>query len=184
MKHLPRDVMATRPQQIGMVIDHLVDALGGDPGCQMRRATILADIDEHPNTTQSAIMERLGVNKSALTRDIEWLYDYGCVMRNPSGIDGREIHIRICGYAKKNMDLALRYFDNSHKSLQNFLQRFINLFGDYKPSLRDAKIIAVIGDHEDASRQAVISGLYNGPATTESRALNNLVELGLLEKDD
>jgi DNA-binding MarR family transcriptional regulator len=184
MKHLPRDVIATKAQQIGMVLDHLVAALGGDPSSTMRRAVVLADIDENPGTTQSAIMSRMtGVHKSALTRDIEWLYDHGCVTRNPSPSDAREIELRICGYAKRNLDLALNYFNNSHKSLKNFLEAYISMFGDYKPTLRDAKIISVVGDRKDATKQHVLDGLYHGAATTENRALGNLVDLGFLDKD-
>jgi DNA-binding MarR family transcriptional regulator len=184
MKHLPRNVIATKAQQIGMVIDHLVAALGGDPSSPVRRASILADIDQYPGTSQSSVMDRLGLNKSALTRDIEWLYDHGCITRATSAQDAREIQLRTCGYAKRNLDLALVYFEKSHESLKNFLNSFISLFGDYKPTLRDAKIIAVVGDLNDASRQRIFEGLYHGPSTTENRALNNLIELGFVEKDD
>lgn len=184
MGRLPTDITATTAQRIGKVIDHLVDALGGEPACPLRRALILADIDQFPGTTQSDIMDRLGIHKSALNRDIEWMYDYGCVLRQASAADAREIDLRICGYAKKNLNLALGYFDNSHTSLKNFLFRYINLFGDHKPSLRDAKIIAVVGDNPDISRQKIFEGFYNGPATTQNRALNQLVERGFIEKDD
>ncbi len=184
MKRLPRNVIATRAQQIGMVIDHLVAALGGDPGATMRRAVVLTDIDEHPGTTQSAILARMtNVHKSAVTRDIEWMVDHGCITRKPSPADARESELRTLGYSKRNLDLALNYFNDSHKSLKNFLESYISMFGDYKPTLRDAKIVAVVGDKEDASRQQVLDGLYHGAATTENRALGNLIELGFLDKD-
>jgi hypothetical protein len=171
----------TGTARVGHVIDHLVDALGGDPGCTLRRAVILADIDEFPGTTQAGIIQRLAPDKSALNRDIEWLYDYGCIMRQ-DGRDGREIKLFTCGYAKKNLDLALVYFNNSHKSLKNFLITYIKLFGQHKPTLRDAKIIATIGDKGSANRQAVFEELYNGPLSTDNRAINNLIVTGLLEK--
>lgn len=184
MSTLPRDITASKAQKIGAVVDHLVDALGGEPACTLRRAVILADIDENPGTTQAGIMDRLGVQKSALNRDIEWLYDYGCVMRQPSPQDGREIRLYICGYAKKNLDHALEYFDASHKSLKNFLVRFIKLFGHHRPTLRDAKIVSALGDSGAATKQEIVDNLYNGPATTDNRAINNLIELGFLEKKD
>ena len=60
-------------KQLGFILDHLVDALGGDPSCTLRRAAILTDIDEHPETTQAEIMERMNINKSAMNRDMDWL---------------------------------------------------------------------------------------------------------------
>lgn len=169
--------------KIGYIIDHLVDALGGEPGCTVRRAVILADIDENPGTTQAGIINRLKVDKSTLNRDIEWLYDYGCIRRNP-GPDGREVKLQIEGYAKKNLDFALEYFDLSHKSLKNFLIHFIKLFKDHKPTLRDVKIVAAVADKNNASRQDLLEGLYGGATTTENRAINTLVELGILVKED
>lgn len=171
-----------KAERIGHIIDHLVDALGGEPACTLRRAVILADIDEFPGTTQAEIMERLGAHKSALNRDIEWLYDYGCIMRQQSGRDGREIRLYIAGYAKKNMDLALDYFEKSHKSLKNFLIHYINLFGQHRPTLRDAKIVATVGSLKTVKRQDVFDVLYNGPLTTDNRALNNLIASGILQK--
>src|SRR5688500_17264810 len=120
--------------RIGHVIDHLVDALGGEPACTLRRAVILADIDEFPGTTQAAIIHPLAADNSTLNRDIEWLYDYGCIMRQDSR-DGREIKLHTCGYSKKNLDLALTYFNNSHKNLKNFLITYIKVFGQHKPTL-------------------------------------------------
>ena len=179
---------SSKAQKINAIIDHLVDALGGEPACTLRRAVILADIDENPGTTQSGIMERLQAHKSALNRDIEWLYDYGCVMRQP-GLDGRTVQLVIAGYSKKNLDLAREYFDGDHKSLKNFLIGLINIFGEHKPTLRDAKIIAVLGDQKSASRQDILEHLYNGPSTTDNRALNNLIDgklidIGYVEKSD
>ncbi len=173
----------TAETRIGYVIDHLVDALGGDPGCTLRRAVILADIDEFPGTTQAAITQRLAPDKSALNRDIEWLYDYGCIMRQ-DGRNGREIRLHTCGYAKKNLDLALAYFNNSHKNLKNFLITYMTFFGQHKPTLRDAKIVAAIGDKGSANRQVVFEELYNGPLSTDNRAINNLIVTGILKKKD
>lgn len=184
MKMLPRDITATKGEIICAVIDHLVDALGGEPGCTVRRAVILTDIDQYPGTTQSEIMERLGVHKSTLNRDIEWLYDYGCILKSANDQDARAIQLRICGYAKKNLDFALEYFDNSHKSLKNFLIRLINLCGAYKPTLRDAKIMAVVGEQNNASKQQIFRNLYNGPATTDNRAVRHLLDIGVLERSD
>ena len=181
-KTLPFDpVVESKAAKVGHIVDHLVDALGGEPACTLRRAVILADIDENPETTQAGIIQRLKADKSTLNRDIEWLYDYGCILRQP-GNNGRELKLMICGYSKKNLDLALKYFDNSHKALKNFLIQYMNLFGQHKPTLRDAKIVASVGETDPSNRQKVFQTLYNGPVTTDNRAINNLIELGILER--
>ena len=176
--------MAAKANAATMIIDHLVDALGGEPASKLMRAMILVDIDAHPGTTQSDILDRLDTNKSALNRDIEWLYDYGCITRTQSDDDARSVHLRACGYAKKNIDLALAYFNDDHKNLQNFLNSLINLFGQHKPTLRDAKIVSVIGKNGSVTRQQIFESLYNGPTSTDNRAVNNLINFGLVQKKD
>ncbi|MCB9991823.1 MAG: MarR family transcriptional regulator [Rhodospirillales bacterium] len=184
MQPIVQDDLAAKANAATAIIDHLVDALGGEPACKLMRAIILVDIDEHRGTNQSDILDRLDVNKSALTRDIEWLYDYGCITRTPSLADSRVMELRACGYAKKNIDLALAYFDFDHKSLKNFLNSLINLFGQHKPTLRDAKIVSVIGKHGSLPRQKIFDSLYNGPTSTDNRAVNNLINFGLVQKKD
>ena len=175
---------ASAIQQMGLVLDHLVDALGGDPSCTLRRAVILADIDEYPETTQTGVMERLNIDKHTLNRDIQWLYDQGCVLRNSGKDDGRVIHMVTCGYSKKNLGLALDYFNNSHKNLKKFLEGYIDIFKDHRPTLRDAKIMATMADLGTTTRQELLSRSYTGPHTTNARALDGLAELGLLKKEE
>ena len=182
LKNAHNQVSASRVQQLGLVLDHLVDALGGDPSCTLRRAIILADIDENPGTTQSGVMERLNLNKSALNRDIEWLNDYGCIMRQPGETDGRVIHMVTCGYSKKNLGLALDYMQNSHKKLKNVLEGIITMFSEHKPTLRDAKLLASMADLKEASRPELFERSYAGAQTTNTRALESLIEEGLITK--
>ncbi len=184
LKSAHNKASASQIQQMGLVLDHLVDALGGDPSSPMRRAIILADIDEHPETTQSGVMDRLQIDKHTLNRDIQWLYDQGCVLRNPGKEDGRVIHMVTCGYSKKNLGLALDYFDNSHKKLKKFLEGYISVFKDHKPTLRDAKLIAAMEDLGTATKPELLSRSYEGPQTTNARALEGLVEEGLLIKKE
>lgn len=184
LKSAHNQASASRVQQMGLVLDHLVDALGGDPSSPLRRAQILIDIDAHPDTTQSAVMERLGLNKSTLNREIDWLYDQGCILRTPSQLDGRVIHIVTCGYSKKNLGLALDYVEKSHKNLQFFLETLINLFTDQKPTLRDAKYFVAAADIGQASRQELFARGYSGAQTTNVRALESLIEQGLLIKTE
>ncbi len=184
MQPIEQDNIAAKANAASVILDHLVDALGGEPACKLMRAMILVDIDEQNKTTQSDIMERLDINKSALNRDIEWLYDYGCITRTPSPEDSRALELRTCGYAKKNIGLALAYFDYDHKNLKNFLKSLINLFGSHKPTLRDAKIVAVIGENKSVTRQQIFESLYNGPTSTDNRAVNNLINFGLVQRRD
>ncbi len=184
LKSAHNQVSANRIQQMGFILDHLVEALGNEPSSPLRRAQILVDIDAHPETTQSEVMERLKINKSTLNREIEWLYDQGCILRQPSKADGRVIHMLTCGYSKKNLYLALDYFDKSHKNLLFFLETIINLFTDQKPTLRDAKFLVAAADMGEASRQEIFERGYSGAPTTNLRVLENLVEQGLLIKTE
>lgn len=184
LKSAHNQVSANRIQQMGLILDHLVEALGGDPSSPLRRAQILVDIDGHPETTQAEVMDRLKLNKSTLNREIEWLYDQGCILRQPSQLDGRVIHMLSCGYSKKNLGLALDYFEKSHKNLHFFLETLINLFIEQKPTLRDAKFLVTATDMGEASRQELFERGYSGAQTTNVRALDNLVEQGLLIKTE
>lgn len=184
LKSAHNHASASHIQQIGLILDHLVDALGGDPSAPLRRAIILADIDEHPETTQVGVMERLKIDKHTLNRDIQWLYDQGCVLRHSGKDDGRVIHMVTCGYSKKNLELALDYFERSHKKLKKFLEGYISIFKDHKPTLRDAKIMATMVDLGTASKQELLSRSYQGPQTTNARALEGLIEEGLLTKNE
>ena len=78
----------------------------------------------------------------------------------------------------------MEHFNYSHKSLKNFLIGLINVFGSHRPTLRDAKVVSVIGSRREATKREILEELYNGPQTTENRAINNLVEFGLVEKKD
>lgn len=181
VSNLAKKVMTTTDQKICTVIDHLVEALGNEPSSSLRRASILVDIDQYPGTTQTGIMERLGVNKSALNREIEWLFNYGCIMRSESKNDARAIQLQICGYAKTALDDALSYFDGSHENLQRFIEKFIKIMKMEKPTLRDAKIIAILEETKGATKQQVLDRLYEGSASTENRAFNELVEEGMVK---
>lgn len=167
---------------LGLVLDHLVDALGGDPSSPIRRAQILIDIDSHPDTNHSDIMARLGVNKSTLNREIEWLYDHGCIVRMDGIKDARQTLVKVYGYAKVNLDLALKYFKGSHEKLQIFIESLIEIFADPKPTLRDAKILVVAADMGTGNRQDLFLKANVGAQTTNLRALENLVDQGLLSK--
>ena len=184
LKSAHNQASASHIQQVGLILDHLVDALGGDPSSPLRRAIILTDIDEHPETTQTGVMDRLKIDKHTLNRDIQWLYDQGCILRNAGLEDGRVIHIVTCGYSKKNLALALDYVEKSHKNLKKFLNGYISIFKDHKPTLRDAKIMATMADLGTASKQELLSRSYEGPQTTNARALEGLIEEGLLSRNE
>ena len=164
------------------IIDALVDAVG-EPSVSLSRIMTLIDIDEHPDTTQTEIASRLDIDKSTLARNIDWLINYGCISKHFSPQDARENHLKITAYSKNHLDTALNYVNNHHKSLQIFLTAIINGFSNHKPTLRDAKILLCVGQHEIISKTEMVRNLYNGPASTDSRAVQNLHEEGLIEKN-
>jgi len=164
-----------------MIIDHLVEALGNESSSSLRRALILADIDQYPGTTQAGIMERLSLDKSTVKRETDWLFDYGCIRVQDCENDGRSKKIEICGYSKKGLDAALGYFDGRHENLKMFVTGFAKILKQEKPSLRDAKIIAALTEKKTASKQDIMDSLYEGSPATQNRAFNKLKEEGLIE---
>ena len=163
-----------------MIIDHLVEALGNESSSSLRRALILTDIDQNPGTTQVDIMERLELDKSTVKREIDWLFDYGCIRVQDCDQDGRSKTIEICGYSKKGLDAALGYFDGRHQFLKAFLEGLMNFLKQEKPTLRDARIVSTLYEKKDASKQEVLEELYEGSVSTKNRAYNKLSEEGII----
>ncbi len=161
----------------------LVEALGNESSSSLRRAMILSDIDQNPGTTQAGIMERLNLDKSTVKREADWLFDYGCIRVQDCDEDGRAKRIEICGYSKKGLEAALGYFDGRHENLKLFLEGFVKILKQEKPSLRDAKIIAALSEKKTASKQDVIDTLYEGSSATKNRAFAKLLEEGLIEEN-
>ncbi len=179
---LHKKLTETEAGRIGKIVDHLVDALAGDPSAPMRRAQILVYIDSHEGTTQAEAMRYLEIDKSTMTRDIEWLYDQGCIVRKPGTEDGRTLHLFTVSFSRQHLYTALEYFGDSHEYLQEFLKNFIKLFGSHKPTMRDAKIVCAIGDKALATKKQILDELYGGPVSTDSRSLSSLIEEGIVEK--
>lgn len=184
VSNLAKRAMTTEGQKASAIIDHLVEALGNEPSSSMRRALILADIDQYPGTTQAGIMERLGIHKSAVNREIDWLFNYGCIRRGVHKNDARAIVLEVYGYAKTAFDGALDYFDGNHELLKEFILGFEKIISQEKPTLRDAKIIATLYEKKKASKQDVISTLYDGAPSTSNRALNKMIENGTVREGD
>ncbi len=182
LKSAHSQASASHIQQSTLVIDHLIAALAGDPSCTVLRAMMLVDIHAHPNTTQAEIMARLNLDKFSVNRNILWLADHGCIDRVAGEEDGRVIHIHIAGYAKKNIDLSLTYCDGSHKRLQDFLDTFIKGFQERRPTLRDVKLLLTAVDLGEASRSVLLNRSNIGPSTTGARALDELMNEGLLQR--
>lgn len=165
------------------VVDHVVDAVG-DPSISLRRAMILLDIDQHPGTTQTSIGERLNLEKSVISRNVDWLWGHGCVIRAEGRDDGREMALNTSTFTHKHLQLALRPFGNQHAALKKTLDVFIGLFLKHMPSLRELKALLTVSAKGEATRSDVLNNLYDGPATTDQRALRTLVEEGLVRSND
>lgn len=181
VKTLAKQAMTTKGQKACYVIDHLVEALGNDPSSSLRRAMILTDIDIHPGSTQTQIMDRLDIGKSALNREIEWLFNYGCIITEENKTDARSKKIYVCGYSKSAISNALDYFSGQHANLLFFLKRTAKFLKQEKPTLRDAKMLYSLYEKKDASRQEVLDSLYGGATSTDNRAYKKLVETGIID---
>ena len=178
--NLARRAMTTNGQKACLIIDHLVDALGGDASSSLRRAMILVDIDQYPGTSQTAIMERLNIDKSTVNREVDWLFNYGCIMVKDGQSDGRSKAIHICGYSKAALDQAMNYFEGKHENAKGFLNGMTRFLKQEKPSLREAKIVSAIYERNGAEKSEVTKDLYDGSASTKNRVVNKLIEDGVL----
>ena len=181
MRASAKKAMTTKGQKACFVLDHLIEALGNDASSSLRRAAILADIDEHKGTTQAEIMDRLDIHKSAMTREIDWLFNYGCIMRQENQSDKRSVMLETCGYSRRALHAALEYFDGSHKNLHIFINSFISILKQEKPSLRDAKILANLYELGEAERQDVLARIPGSTPSSSHRAYTTLVEEGLID---
>ncbi len=176
MKQHAKRVMTTKGQQGCLIVDHLVEALANDPSSSIRRALILNYIDEVPGVTQTEIMRDLKISKSAMNREIEWLFNYGCITRQNDNKDGRAIKLETCGYSKRALESALDYLPKGHESLHSFLDLYINVLKQDRPTLRDARIISTLYDQGEVSKSKMAESLYNGPTTTDNRAIKRLLD--------
>lgn len=181
VRALAKKAMTTTGQRFCYIVDHLVEALGSDSSSSLRRAMVLTDIDQYPGTTQTGIMERLRINKSALNREIEWLFNYGCIRRDECEEDGRAVTLETCGYSKKALEGALDYFDGDHENLKGLLKDFTKLIKMDKPTLRDARIIAALFERKRAEKHEILGMIPGGSPSTYNRAYNKLVETGIIK---
>ena len=164
-------------EKTGLIIDHLVDALAGDASVPLRRAYILAYIHAHPECSKNDLDQNLEYKKPLISRDLDWFTDYGCIMSTEKGY-------YVCGYSQKNLEYALSYLENSSERLIFILKSFIDLFGDYKPSMRDAKILASLSSGDTKAKKDILSELYFESYATGSRAVTNLIEAGFLDRQN
>lgn len=168
-------------ESIGLAIDFLVDAIG-DASCTLRRAIIMLDIDANPSTTQAAVIERLGYEKSMVSRNIEWLVDHGIVVRLACAEDARETRLQVVGVAHASIEYAIKTLKRAHAPMIALLQSLNDSFSVHKPTLRDIKILCVVTTYGKMSRQQIRDQLYNGSLATYNRAIANLIEEGLIQE--
>ena len=176
------DIKRRKIDMVEQVVTHLIDALG-DSGVSMRRALILIDVDEHPQTTQAESTERLDEDKSTMSRNIDWLVDHGCVDRKQDIADARVMLLRSSDFSARHIGYALTHFSGSHKDLKNFVIGFIQVFEGKMPTLREAQILATLGAMDGASPSELSERLQGVPASTQRRILAAFSDDGLIEKD-
>lgn len=177
------DINQQKLALISEVITHLINAIGDDT-VTMRRALILIDVDEHPQTTQSDMIERLDQDKSTLSRNIDWLSDHGCIDRRGTIEDARIFQLRSSDYSSRHIGYALNSFAGSHTYLKKFVNEIISLFKDKMPTMREALLLATLGAMDEASPQELNERLSDLPASTQRRITAALIEDGLIVKDE
>ncbi len=166
---------------LGNVIDLMVDALG-DPSCPVRRALVLVDLYAYPDSSLNDVMGRLDLDKSTAFRDIDWLVDHGCLIKKASTDDAREVSLQVFGHARTYLENALS-ITNGPENLATILLSLINLSPEHKQTLREAKILISLTTYGKTDKNILTKALYNGPASTDARAIQNLVDEGLVESD-
>lgn len=168
--------------KLATVIDHLVDAMG-DPSVTLRRTLILLDIDANAGTTQNSVCDRLALEKSVISRNIDWLFSHGCVIRSTNQYDNREVMLQTSPFTMRHLQLALRYFEGNHADLKKSLNELGKMFYKHIPSLREIKAMLSVAALGEASRSDIVNNLYNGPATTDQRVIKTLIEEGVITND-
>lgn len=176
-----REASASPLEKAGQLIDHLVDAMAGDPSVPLRRVLALIDIARNPGTSSAALADRIDSDKSTIARDIDWLYNYGCIRRDPSLESGREVALSVVGFAQTHLGFAAQLVGGNLENLQRFVNGYIDVFQGFRGTLRDAKIVTVLTAKGEATKPEVLAELYNGPVSTDTRALVAMVESGLLD---
>ena len=170
-----------RLRTLGQVIDLLVNALG-DASCPVRRALVLNDLWAHPDSSLNDVMARLDLDKSTAFRDIDWLVDRGCVIKTVSPVDAREVALEVIGHARGQLENVIRLV-GSPNNLANILNGLINLSPEHKQTLREAKILISLTIYGEVDKTTLTKALYNGPASTDARALQNLIGEGLAKEN-
>lgn len=178
--HEATHAMAATGQKACIVVDHLVEALAGEPSAPLRRALILADIDQHPGTTQDGVMQRLYLNQTSMKREMEWLFNHGCIKIEDSTKDTKGQVIEICAYTGAGIKAALGHFGGKHEKLKFFLRQMGNFIGLEKPTLRDARIISTLFEKGEAKKEEVLDALYDDSPATNDQAYDKLVETGVI----
>ncbi len=118
-----------------------------------------------------------------MNREIDWLFNYGCIRRLDDQKDGRAVRLESCGYSRRALESALDYFPNGREDLHNFLELYIKVLKQDRPTLRDARIISTLYDKGTTNKSAVMDNLYNGPTTTDNRALKKLIDDGVIKDE-
>lgn len=170
-----------RMQALGQIVDHLVDAMG-EPSCPVRRAQVLTYLWANPGSSLNDVMEKLDIDKSTAFRDIDWLIDHGCLVKKPSPTDAREVSLQVFGHALTHLEAALR-IAGSAPNLSIILSRLMSMSPDRKQTLREAKILVTLTIYGEIDKSNLGKALYNGPVSTDQRALQNLIDEGWIEQD-
>lgn len=170
-----------RIKQLSDIIDLLVKALG-EPSCPIRRVLVLNDIWQHPGATLKDIIARLDMDKSTAFRDVDWLIDHGCVVKKIREDNKREINLFVFEKTKQVLD-TIYHLCGGPDYLASIIKGFMNMTPGRKQSLREAKILVSLTLYGKLDKHSLSEMLYDGPTTTDQRALQNLINEGFVEQN-
>lgn len=132
-------------QEVGVLIRRIKRVIGErahavDPELQPASYLMLAHLAEHGPMRASSIAEKFGVDKGAISRQVQHLVDLGLVDRTPDPVDGRASLVAATAEAVRRLDevtaerrrwLDARLGDWSDDDLSGFVE----VLGRYNAAL-------------------------------------------------
>ncbi len=110
------------------------------PELQSATYLLLTWLDQHGPTRASAISEAFGIDKGAISRQVQHLLELGLVDRTPDPDDGRATLLAASDAARERLavvhDAARQWLDGKLDDLPDAeLEQFVRLLGRYNAAL-------------------------------------------------
>ena len=139
------DLLAELEQQVSVMIRRIRRVIGErsravHPELQPSSYLMLSWLDQHGAQRASAMAEAFGIDKGAISRQVQHLVDLGLVDRTPDPADGRATLISTSAEASRRMSEVAegrrRWLDERLDDwADQDLTTFVRLLGDYNRAL-------------------------------------------------